>query len=256
MLFCVKRTVLEAAFNSSILYGCESWLDVSFQKMEVIYMSAIRALLGVRRNTPNDICLIEAGMPSLSSLVKQKQQLFYKKMIFERNNMVDDPLMFMLDFTKNRNPKMYLYIENVMNVFFMERDLHDMTERVRNSEGTRFKTYVSLNPSLSMHDIYSRKARFEFVPEHYRIEFTRLRLSSHRLKVETGRWSRINRENRICNICNNGEIQDECHVFTSCMHTLDIRNLYNREVNFPDIITDSLYNYEFKFVHDIMKCFS
>ena len=41
MPFCVKRKVLEAAFNSSILYGCESWLDVSFQKMEVIYMSAI-----------------------------------------------------------------------------------------------------------------------------------------------------------------------------------------------------------------------
>ena len=46
MPFFVKRKVLEAAFNSSILYGCESWLDVSFRKMEVIYMSAIRALLG------------------------------------------------------------------------------------------------------------------------------------------------------------------------------------------------------------------
>ena len=107
-----------------------------------------------------------------------------------------------------------------------------------------------------MHDIYSRKARFEFVPEHYQIEFTRLRLSSHRLKVETGRWSRMIRENRICQFCNNGEVQDECHVFTSCLRTLDIRNHYNREVNFPDIITDSLYNYEFKFVHDVMKCFS
>ena len=50
--------------------------------------------------------------------------------------MVDDLLMFMLDFTKNRNPKMYLFIINVLNVFFMECDLHEMTERVRNSEGT------------------------------------------------------------------------------------------------------------------------
>ena len=35
-----------------------------------------------RRSTQNDICLIEARMPSLSSLVKQKQQSFYKKIIF------------------------------------------------------------------------------------------------------------------------------------------------------------------------------
>ena len=256
MPFFVKRKVLEAAFNSSILYGCESWLDVSLRKMEVIYMSAIRALLGVRKNIPNDICLIEAGMPSLESLVKQKQQSFFKKMMLERSDMIDDPLIFMLDFTKNKNPKMYSYIENVINVFYMESDLHDMTERVRNSEGTRFKTYLSLNPSLSMHDIYSRKARFEFVPEHYRIEFTRLRLSSHRLRVETGRWSRMNREDRCCQTCDNGDVQDESHIFTSCLCTYDIRNRYNREITFPDIITNALYIYEFKLVHDVMKCYS
>ena len=36
------------------------------------------------------------------------------------------------------------------------------------------------------------------VPEYNRKAFTRLRLSSHKLKIETGRWSRIPKEARRC----------------------------------------------------------
>ena len=32
--FCVKRKVVEAAFNAAILYGCESWIGVSCQVVE------------------------------------------------------------------------------------------------------------------------------------------------------------------------------------------------------------------------------
>ena len=70
MPFPVKRKVVEACFNSSLLYGCESWLNVNLKPMEVLYMSAVRALLGVRQSMPSEICLIEAGMLPLSTLVR------------------------------------------------------------------------------------------------------------------------------------------------------------------------------------------
>ena len=68
--------------------------------------------------------------------------------------------------------------------------------------------------------------------EHKRIEFTRYRLSSHNLKVETGRWGRVERENRVCS-CNVGGIQDEDHALLRCGFTNDLRQRYH-------IQTDSL----------------
>ena len=46
--------------------------------------------------------------------------------------------------------------------------------------------------------------------------FTRLRLSSHRYKIETGRWgkNKIPRDERKCNLCNVTET--EYHVLIHC----------------------------------------
>ena len=61
MPFTVKKKVLDAAFIAAILYTCESWLNVGLKKMECIYMSALKALLGVRASTTNDLCLYWNG---------------------------------------------------------------------------------------------------------------------------------------------------------------------------------------------------
>ena len=52
------------------------------------------------------------------------------------------------------------------------------------------------------------------ISEQGRIASTRLRLSSHYLRVETGRWSRIPLEDRLCQ-CQTG-IQTEEHVLLRC----------------------------------------
>ena len=38
-----------------------------------------------------------------------------------------------------------------------------------------------------------------------------MRLSSHRLAIETGRWQNILRENRLCKNCNLNKIETESH---------------------------------------------
>ena len=50
-----------------------------------------------------------------------------------------------------------------------------------------------------------------------------VRLSSHWLAIETGRWSRKRREDRLCTC---GEIQTEKHVITQCGRTEHIRAAY------------------------------
>ena len=77
------------------------------------------------------------------------------------------------------------------------------------------------------------------------------RLSSHKLRIETGRWSRIPREERLCP-CLNG-VQTEKHVLLHCEHTQDIRNKHMITQSELDMLfqleDDPLTN----FVYEIMK---
>ena len=57
----------------------------------------------------------------------------------------------------------------------------------------------------------------------HRVDMTRLRLSSHSLHIETGRHRNIQRQDRICTLCNNNTVEDETHVLINCPVYHDIR---------------------------------
>ena len=44
----------------------------------------------------------------------------------------------------------------------------------------------------------------------------RFRNSNHRLPIEIGRWQNINRENRVCNLCQGRELGGEFHYLFEC----------------------------------------
>ena len=77
-----------------------------------------------------------------------------------------------------------------------------------------------------------------------------VRLSSHELRIETGRWARIPRERRLCPC---GEIQDEKHVIVDCPITQAIRDNYDMDMTtFTDIINlDSVHS--FKMIHEMLE---
>ena len=62
----------------------------------------------------------------------------------------------------------------------------------------------------------------------YRQNITKIRMSSHKLRIETGRYgrNRIDRNERLCQICNCGDIEDEYHFIIICSKYSDIRKKY------------------------------
>ena len=94
---------------------------------------------------------------------------------------------------------------------------------------TRYETYLTMNPMLDVHEVYLRRGcnsmgfNSMHVVEAHRVAFTRFRLSSHDLKIETGRWSRLQRENRLCPC---GSIQTEFHVLFECNRSEEIRSQF------------------------------
>ena len=90
-------------------------------------------------------------------------------------------------------------------------------------DASKYVTYrTQLNPSLSTHPVYSCES---YIPDFMRQAFTRIRLMSHSLKVETGRWSRIPVELRVCP-CENNVTQTEEHVLLHCPFSEHCRQNY------------------------------
>ena len=81
---------------------------------------------------------------------------------------------------------------------------------------------------------------------------------SHNLRIETGRWSRIPRERRVC-LCDATQLQTENHVLISCPLTHNIRANYQM-LDFSDI--NRLFGEELHilqlcaYIHEVLYIFS
>ena len=251
--FDVKKDVVDACFNSSLLYGCEAWLgNYASSDVAKMYIKGIKSLLGVRSQTSNDVCLLESGYPAFDALVKSRQKSFIQNKIDERSNMTDDPLMFALTTTRQQNPKMKTYIETLLSCEdILTKDKSDRVARVQSSTRTKLITYSSINnASFEVHPIY--KTGHETVDDYLRITFTRFRTSSHRLKIETGRWSRIERERRVCQ-CGGG-VQTEEHVLLHCDLVRNIKRKYGHEIiSFEAFMNERKSKSELVMLYEILK---
>ena len=222
MPYNLKRKVFDAALMTAILYGAETWLTDHLSKLEKHYNMAMKLLLGVRSCTPNILCNIEGGLPTISTYIFDRRRNFVKKFIANASG--DEPLSLVLRLCQSENTPGIKLIQKALNYVGDPKVdcINTLKELCRSKaqNASRFETYLAMNPTLTTCVIYTQRL---YVEDHYRLAFTRFRLSSHSLKVETGRWSRVPRVERVCN-CNNVDIQDEDHVLFRCKRTEHIRN--------------------------------
>ena len=245
MPFSYKMTVFEAVLTSKLIYGCESWFTEDYHVVETMYMSAVKALLGVRKQTPNDVVLTECGVHTLKELVRTRQQKFLSSKLSDP----DEPLTIVYKLCQENNTAAFRSLKSAMDFTC------DASERrhqsMRESTKTKTITYRNINPSFTVHSMY--RATDKYIADYRRIEMTRFRVGSHKLKVETGRWSRVPREERTCS-CGVGGIQDEEHVVFHCEYTNDLREKYAVEES--RMLVNVLQDVNcIDFVYEIMKRF-
>ena len=63
----------------------------------------------------------------------------------------------------------------------------------------------------------------------YKIALTKLRVSAHDLNIETGRYTDLPRNKRLCNVCN--LLEDEYHFLDDCRNNHSFRNQLLLDVN-------------------------
>ena len=93
---------------------------------------------------------------------------------------------------------------------------------------------IANSRSLILYKNFKQTFEFEYylnvLPSKLRIALSRLRLSSHQLQIETGRYAqnRIDRTLHLCSLCEKSDIEDEYHFVLVCSVYSQIRQKYIR----------------------------
>ena len=241
--------VMEAAASASLFYGSESWLIENPHSVIRAYNQLVKCLLGVRVNTAINLCLIESGIPTAKHVIEKRRRNFLLTKM--RNQNAEEPFQIVLDLCRSVNSPGYRFLKKTLQNDMQLDSLEPIRTLIRNKpqSATKYVTYHSeLNPTLTVHCIYGNNV---YIPDYLRAAFTRFRLMSHNLKVETGRWSRLERDERVCQ-CDGVSIQDEKHVLIDCPMSTPIRNRYDMLrvetlellINNEDILNLCKYTYD------------
>ena len=252
MPYFYKSLVMDAAVTSSIFYGCEAWLCNALDFPVNTYNKLLRILLGVRENTSVNMCLIESGKDPAKCLIKKRQKLFLIKKM--KNRDMEEPFQKVYEMCKSKNTPGFRFLQKTANGHQNDESLEKYINIVKNSLQTKLVSYkTEFNPELNVHKIYGKTV---YIPDYLRTSFSRLRVMSHRLRVETGRWSRTERMNRVCH-CNGTSVQDESHVMLVCSFSAHLRTEF-RLLSFTSmnslIESEDIYNV-CKYIHKVFKLY-
>ena len=216
--FAVKKAVWDSALNASLLYSCETWMTSSLKPVEQMYQHTLKDLVGIRYQTPSDLVYVETGIPPLPALIVPKQRRFLMK-LQASSHYEGSPVQRAIELARAHASPMGTYIENLLTSHpgTPATALSEVRDRIRCATNSRAVTYKAINPTLEVQTAYRAKVSPPHTYEPHRLAFSRLRLGSHRLRVETGRWSHTPRDQRLCSC--GPYVQDEDHVIRWCALT-------------------------------------
>ena len=109
-------------------------------------------------------------------------------------------------------------LNNITDKFCAECSISDIDENISNFVSALFyRNIASFEQQFYLDAVTVRK---------WRVALSRLRVSSHRLGIETGRWgrNRVAITHRKCHLCN--ILEDEYHFIFECPAYNEIRNQY------------------------------
>ena len=198
-------------------------------QMTTTQMKFIKFILGVGKQCPNMAVLGEAAVLPLL-LRAQIQMLKYWDRI---RNMGDNTLVKLAYKENVQSNSTWCKTIQVLNTSF---DLHtrgwtsiQFQNRVKKTIKTHFTNYWKIR--ISNRDIEKKLDLYSRVKEGFEVQkylslpkfkdrqiISKLLCSSHKLRIETGRWKQDEtlREERICKICQTNKVEDEDHFIMEC----------------------------------------
>ena len=225
--FCIKIKVLYSCMFASLLYSGEAWGSLSKieQKLLSIERKALKSCLGVKSGTSNELVYQEINQADIIATIKDRQYKFAEKIKNVGKGAALVKEIWDICVIQGKPTGLRRYYEEMKDKN-QETNINERKMKIENSEEsmcTRYKTICGTETCSILYQHYMDDTKRKTV--------TRWRLSSHKLKIETGRYSRpyTKRDDRLCKVCN--VIEDESHAIYDCKAHNIIRENYKHLIN-------------------------
>ena len=252
-----------------LLYTCEIWGKMKISEIigeigksliERFHFKICKQVVGVNRKTSNIATIAELGRYPLyidiqTMIIKyllrfktiKKERLLFKayqeqiENINEQRNWIYNAKNIL-----DKNGLSYIFINHMNSQdIISEKSIKESAIHLKNRSKDIFEQNI-------MYHIYSKSEKGEgklifygklkdrYNKENYlniqnfenRKILSNIRMSSHKLKIETGRYTNIERENRLCELCNMRKIETEEHFLLECPAYNHHREIFSSELNF------------------------
>jgi hypothetical protein len=224
-------------------YGSEVWGFIQGNSVERVHMQFCKRILGVKKVTQNDFVYGELGRISLKSVRYYNIVKFWLKILHTNENKYVKKVYTLLknDFENFPNKTNWC---SLVKHLLCDLGFYDawLMQSVGNSDyflcivKQRLTDQFVQNWSCRLDNssralFYKQISDFKFQPylnfihvKRFCSSVTKLRVSSHRLHIETGRWTKPHStpfNERTCFCCN--VLEDEFHFVLECKLYSDIR---------------------------------
>ena len=253
--------LFETQVKPIMLYACEAWMDslkheknindmLCKNNLENFHICVLKRLLGVHKKTTNISILLETGThPITLSAHIQSIKYFFRLPTTAKNSLLGIYYMKEKESTSQTDNFMK-YIKcklttigmtniwneqiiqgkdfskdskSIANIKTRLKDISSQTLISALSENTGKLTFLQQTKSTHNFETYLNINNFE-----NRRAISKLRTSSHKLEIETGRWNNIQRDQRRCKNCAMDKVEDENHFLFECqMHQKTRREFFD-----------------------------
>lgn len=216
-----------------LLYGCEIWGFENKEIIEKIHLQFCKRILRVRNSTPNFMVYGELGRYPIEIIIKQRMLMYWNSLLTNSSKLSSIMYNLMLKLY-NSNPTKFRWISFIKSTLdhcglsFIWHDQIPFDKTLLKSTVKQklvdqfIQNWFSLVNNSSRGKFYSI-FKNEFCLESYliklnqnnRLYISKLRCCNIKFPIETGRWTGIPVEDRICRLCRTN-LGDEFHYLFNC----------------------------------------
>ena len=198
-------------------------------------MKFCKQIMNVRKTTANCMVLGELGRLKLEKYIESRMINFWCNLVHSGQEKLSGKVYMILKLLNEQNIYQSPWIQKIKGTldFLGMSNLWNTCETtsrewVKNSVERRLLDIHSQHLSSAIFEnshaityrIFKQSLHFEKylidLPKRERIILCRFRCSNHRLPIVSGRYSNIQRNMRLCNLCNNQSLGDEFHYLFEC----------------------------------------
>jgi hypothetical protein len=246
--------VWKALVRSIVEYGAEIWGEEECEQLERLQLAMGKRILRCKPNTSNEVVRGELGWWRMKARRDEARLRYWARLVRMEGNRVpkityqtsrhrlEDEHKHEAEITDSWcvYTKKLLTELNMGDRWRDERVEDEETwktlikEKIQEREETDWKTAVNSKPKLRTYKLLKKRLQIENYLlddkcRYGRYELTKLRGGTNRLRIEKGRYEMneagepLPPEQRTCQICMSGDVEDESHFLLHCRAYADLR---------------------------------